>query len=76
MIHWIEIEERDEIEDGHEREKEGGNNDKDEKDRGGLEHKFEDKLMWRRRTNCTMMRRRRRRRMPTGARRSVAPGLK
>ena len=39
------------------------------------EQKFEDKLMRKRRTNCTMMSRRRRR-MPTGARRSVAPGLK
>ena len=43
MIHWIEIEERDEIEDGHEREKEGGDNDKDDEDRGGMEQKFEEK---------------------------------
>ena len=34
MIHWIKIEERDEIGDGHEREKEGSNNDKDEEDKG------------------------------------------
>ena len=40
-----------------------------------MEQKFKDKLMRKRRTNCTMMSRRRRR-MPTGARRSVAPGLK
>ena len=74
MIHWIKIEQRDEIEDDHEREKEGGDNDKDDEDRGEMEQKFKDKLMRKRRTNCTMMSGRRR--MPTGARRSVAPGLK
>ena len=30
-------------EDGHEREKEGGDNDKDDEDRGGMEEKFEEK---------------------------------